>query len=136
MSEGKLSRGRGDVRVKRIYEAPAQDDGLRVLVDRLWPRGVAKTDAHVDSWLKEVAPSPELRKWFAHDPARFDVFRRSYREQLSTDPLHQQAVVSLLQYVRENPTTLLFAAKDLTFNHAMVLRNFILEKLNVDDSHP
>lgn len=110
------------IRTKRIYEAPADDDGLRVLVDRLWPRGISKTDCAVDLWLRELAPSDALRKWFAHDRARWDEFRRAYFEELHTS----QAGVAVLHEAAASQTiTLLFAARDPECNNAVALKFFL-----------
>ncbi len=115
-------------KMKRIYEAHEPDDGFRVLVDRLWPRGVKKEAAKVDLWMKEIAPSPELRKWFCHDPELFPQFREYYLNELKEDPLHKERVEFLKQKVMEGPVTLLYAAKDQVHNHAIVLYQFLLDK--------
>ncbi|MEJ2861421.1 DUF488 domain-containing protein [Actinomycetospora flava] len=106
------------VQVKRVREARADGDGTRVLVDRLWPRGLAKTDADHDQWLRDVAPSGELRKWFSHDPAKYDEFARRYRAELEVEP-----AVSALTSLRDTagPLTLLTATKDVDHSHARVL---------------
>lgn len=106
--------------LKRIYEPPDDGDGRRILVDRLWPRGVTKADAAVDQWLKDVAPSPELRKWFGHDPAHWDEFRRRYRAELSAN---SEAVDQLRRL--HGKVTLLYAAHDEQHNHALVLLDFL-----------
>jgi len=109
--------------LKRIYDEPADDDGFRVLVDRLWPRGVSKDKAHLDLWLKEVAPSPPLRTTFAHMQERFAGFRQQYEAELDGNP----AVQTLLELAASNPrVTLLYAARDPQVNHAVVLRDFLL----------
>ena len=112
------------IRVKRIYDRPSRDDGVRVLVDRLWPRGVSKAAARVDAWLKELAPSTALRTWFGHDPARWPEFRRRYHRELAatgaTDARHE-----LLALADHPPLTLLFAAKDPEHNNAVALREFL-----------
>ena len=110
------------IRLKRVYEKPAQDDGLRVLVDRLWPRGVRKIDAHVDAWLKDVAPSPALRTWFGHDPARWTEFRRRYTAELKA---HPDAVAELRDLVAGKRVTFVYGAKDPDHTHAIVLRDFV-----------
>lgn len=110
------------IRIKRIYDSLAEDDGFRVLVDRLWPRGVKKADARLDLWAKELAPSPELRKWFAHDDAKFSEFQKRYRVELAEK---QQLIDELIQTAAESPITLLFAAKNLHCNHAVVLREYL-----------
>lgn len=114
------------VRIKRIYEPASDDDGMRVLVDRLWPRGVRKADAAVDRWMKAVAPSPELRKWFGHDPARFDAFAAAYRDELERAP---EAVGELLALARSGDLTLLYGARDPECNHARVLADYLGEAL-------
>lgn len=110
------------LRIKRIYDKPHKNDGLRVLVDRLWPRGVSKTQTSIDVWLKEVAPSPGLRIWFGHEPERFAEFSTQYRSELENNP----AVERIEQLESDNKTvTLLYAAKDPTINHAVVLQDFL-----------
>lgn len=103
-------------RIKRVYEKPAATDGMRVLVDRLWPRGLKKTDAKIDLWMKEVAPSTELRRWFGHEPERFAEFKRRYREELSDD-----AFAELRKLGEAKTVTLLYGAKDPEMNQAAVL---------------
>jgi uncharacterized protein YeaO (DUF488 family) len=113
-------------RTKRVYEPAAGDDGFRVLVDRLWPRGLTHERAAADLWLKDAAPSPALRTQWHHDPARFDQFAARYRAELDTNP----AVDELLDLVRAHGTvTLLFAARDPQVNHAVVLRAHLEEAL-------
>jgi len=109
--------------IKRIYDKPAADDGYRVLVDRLWPRGVSKGAADLDEWLKDVAPSPDLRVWFDHDPARFAEFTTRYDAELVGSP----AVDALRERGDgDAKVTLLYGAKDPAINHAVVLREFLL----------
>ncbi|QHK19359.1 DUF488 family protein [Pseudarthrobacter psychrotolerans] len=109
---------------KRIYDAPADDDGCRVLVDRLWPRGVSKVDARLDLWLKDVAPSAPLRQEFGHMKERFEDFRLKYRQELENNP----AVATLLDLAAANSrVTLLYGARDPDVNHARVLLEFILK---------
>lgn len=107
---------------KRIYEEPYEEDGYRVLVDRLWPRGVSKEQAQLDEWLKEIAPSPELREWFNHDPDRFDEFRQRYENELREK---DEPVKHLIEQANQQTVTLLYAAKDETHNHAVVLKEFL-----------
>jgi uncharacterized protein YeaO (DUF488 family) len=108
--------------IKRIYEEPADDDGCRVLVDRLWPRGVSKERAQLELWLKEIAPSPPLRKEFAHMQERFEDFRAQYEDELADNP----AVDQLLELAaRHRKVTLLYAARDPEVNHAKVLLEFL-----------
>jgi len=111
------------VKLKRAYEPPAAADGIRILVDRLWPRGVSKADAALDHWMKEIAPSTELRKWFGHDPARWDEFCRRY-----TEELHRNAefLGQLRSLARQNPVTLVYSAHDEVHNDAIVLRDLVL----------
>jgi uncharacterized protein YeaO (DUF488 family) len=109
-----------DIRVRRVYDDASPSDGTRVLVDRLWPRGLAKDRARVDEWLKAVAPSTELRRWYAHDASRFEEFRRRYRAELA-EPERQAAVRHLRQLARSGPLTLLTATRDLEHSQAAVL---------------
>lgn len=114
--------GYGEVRLKRVYEPASADDGVRVLVDRLWPRGLSRESAGVDRWLKDVAPSPELRRWWDHDPGRTREFAHRYTAELDANP----AVHELTALLAEAPVvTLLYAAKDETVNHARVLREYL-----------
>lgn len=114
------------LQLKRIYDDPSSDDGCRVLVDRLWPRGVSKERAIVDEWLKEVAPSKELREWFDHKPERFAEFSEKYREELEQGVAFQE----FKQLIKRNDkVTLLYAAKDQSINHAVVLKEFLESKL-------
>ena len=107
-----------DIRVKRIYDPPDRKDGARVLVDRLWPRGVRKERAELTLWLKDIAPSDELRRWFGHDPARFAEFSRRYRVELAAN---SEAVDRLRDLMKDGPVTLLYAARDTEHNEARVL---------------
>ncbi|MGB6452494.1 MAG: DUF488 domain-containing protein [Steroidobacteraceae bacterium] len=108
------------IRLKRVYGPPSPDDGLRILVDRLWPRGLTKDAARIDLWLKDIAPSAALRQWFGHDPARWPEFRKRYRAELAANP---EATASLRGAMKsEKQVTLLFGAKDEERNNAVVLR--------------
>jgi len=110
------------VKLKRVYDEPAKSDGKRILVDRIWPRGLTKEEAHIDLWLKDVAPSTELRKWFGHDPARWPEFRARYRAELR----HNQPQLSLLrQTLEKGPATLVYGAKDEQHNQAVVLQELL-----------
>ena len=111
-----------DIRVKRIYDPPGGKDGARVLVDRLWPRGVRKETAELTEWLKDIAPSAELRRWFGHDPARFAEFSRRYRAELSAN---KDAVGQMDDFIKSGPVTLLYAAHDEEHNHARVLAEYL-----------
>jgi uncharacterized protein YeaO (DUF488 family) len=108
--------------VKRVYEKPSRDDGFRVLVDRLWPRGVTKERAALSLWLKDVAPSAELRKWFGHDPARWKGFQARYRKELAG---RKDALKLLRQKARERTVTLLYGARDEEHNEARVLKKVL-----------
>jgi uncharacterized protein YeaO (DUF488 family) len=110
------------IHLKRAYEEPSKTDGLRVLVERLWPRGLTKERAAVDLWLKEVAPSPELRKWFGHDPARWEQFQERYRQELREK---KDAVRLLKQKGNEGTVTLVYAARDEEHNGALVLKRIL-----------
>src|SRR5512146_1236784 len=110
------------IRIKRIYEPPAAADGRRVLVDRLWPRGMSKDEAKVDEWLKEIAPSDELRTWFGHDAAKWAEFSTRYREELKG---HGELLDQLRAEAHNETVTLLFAAKDEEHNNAVVLRELL-----------
>ena len=110
------------LRIRRAYDPPAPDDGCRVLVDRLWPRGLKRETAGVDRWLRELAPSNELRTWFAHDPARWDEFRQRYAEELQA-PAATAALAELRSLIAVHPVvTLLYAARNTTCNNAEALR--------------
>jgi uncharacterized protein YeaO (DUF488 family) len=112
-----------DVRLKRAYLPPSPEDGVRVLVDRLWPRGVRKADAAIDRWTKEVAPSTELRRWFGHDPSRWEEFRHRYRAELS----HNTALVNELRTIAKmGRLTLVYAARDELHNEAVTLRDVLM----------
>jgi uncharacterized protein YeaO (DUF488 family) len=109
------------LKVKRIYEKSATDDGMRVLVDRLWPRGISRSKARIDEWVKEVAPSDGLRKWFAHEPARWIGFKRRYFRELKGS----QAALDLRQRAVRGNLTLLYGARDEEHNNAVALREFL-----------
>jgi uncharacterized protein YeaO (DUF488 family) len=112
------------VAVKRVYEAPAKSDGVRVLVDRLWPRGLSKAEAKVELWLKPLAPSDELRQWFHAHPVAFETFRKRYLKELRR-PEAEEAVMKLHQLALEQPLTLVFAYKDKEHNNAVVLKDLL-----------
>lgn len=114
----------GLVTIRRVYEAPLPDDGTRVLVDRLWPRGLTRAEARVDVWLKDIAPSRELRIWFGHDPAKFDEFRRRYEAELDEEPGHS-AFAHLRDLAARERVTLVFAAHDIAHCNAVVLRDLL-----------
>lgn len=112
-----------DIRTKRVYEPVSPEDGCRVLVDRLWPRGLSRERLQGALWLKDAAPGTALRQWFGHDPAKFAEFRRRYIDELSEKP---EVVADLLELAREGRLTLLYAARDPLCNHAVVLRDYLL----------
>lgn len=111
------------IEIKRVYDPPDPDDGARVLVDRLWPRGIRKEDAAIDRWMKEIAPSTELRRWFGHDPERWDAFRRRYETELESQ---KEALDWLRDQADRGTLTLLYAAHDSEHNNAVVLREVLL----------
>ncbi|MGE5548741.1 MAG: DUF488 domain-containing protein [Solirubrobacterales bacterium] len=112
-----------DIRVKRAYAPAAGDDGVRVLVDRLWPRGLSKADAAIDAWRRDLAPSTDLRRWFGHAPERWEEFRRRYAEELAQQP---EALAELRALAAHRRLTLLFGARDEARNNAVVLREALL----------
>jgi uncharacterized protein YeaO (DUF488 family) len=115
---------RSQVRVRRVYDEPAADDGARVLVDRVWPRGLTKARADLAEWCKQVAPSTELRRWYGHDPAKFEEFTRRYRGELE-DPDRAAALGHLRELASAGPLTLLTATKDPTISEAAVLADLL-----------
>ena len=113
------------VRTKRVYDPPEREDGYRVLVDGLWPRGVKKQDLAHDEWMKKVAPSAGLRRWFGHEPDRFETFAERYRRELEGN----EEFDHLAEIAAERPVTLLYAAKDRDYNHAVVLADCLMSRL-------
>lgn len=116
------------VTIKRVYEAPDAADGQRFLIDRLWPRGISKAKAQLDGWLRDVAPSTGLRQWFGHDPALWPEFQRRYRTELDGEPERWRP---LLDAAQKGDVTLVYAARDQEHNDAVVLRQYLLEKLSL-----
>lgn len=110
---------------KRIYSEMSEEDGFRVLVDRLWPRGISKEKAHIDIWKKEIAPSNDLRKWFNHDTEKYDEFREKYFEELKNNKAAQEFKAWAAEKLHEDNITLLFSAKDEEHNNATVLREWL-----------
>jgi uncharacterized protein YeaO (DUF488 family) len=115
-----------DIRARRVYDEPSPADGARVLVDRIWPRGLRKDAARLDEWAKDVAPSKELRTWYQHDPAKFDEFRRRYLAELD-EPAASEALVRLRALAADGPVTLLTATKELDLSQAAVLAGLLRE---------
>ncbi|SFP54651.1 Uncharacterized conserved protein YeaO, DUF488 family [Nitrosomonas cryotolerans] len=115
------------IELKRIYEMPSDSDGYRILVDRLWPRGVKKEEARLNEWNKDIAPSPELRKWFGHKSDRFEEFARHYRMELSNKAAELEKILAISQ---TQNVMLVYAAKDPKINHAKILLNTLLELHN------
>ena len=114
-----------NLKLKRVYEEPAPSDGTRILVDRLWPRGLTKEKAHVDLWLKDIAPSTELRKWFGHDPTRWPEFRTRYHAELKHNP---EQMAELKKAVAKGTSTLIYGARDEEHNEAVVLYELLTRK--------
>jgi len=114
-----------NVNLKRAYEKSDRTDGTRILVDRLWPRGLTKRRANIDIWLKEIAPSTELRKWFGHDPKKWQSFRERYQLELKH---HVEQLNLIKSKVKEGPVTLIYGARDREHNEAMVLREFLARR--------
>lgn len=112
----------GILKIKRIYDTPSADDGIRIFVDRLWARGVTKQRAHLDYWFKDIAPSPDLRKWFNHEPEKFKEFSKCYKEELQCEP---EKINKIIELLKKNNVTLIYAAKNPVINHAIVLKSYI-----------
>jgi len=117
------------VKLKRVYEEPSPADGYRILIDRLWPRGIKKTAAGLGAWLKDLAPSEELRRWFSHDPQRWPEFNRRYLQELE-DPAKAPLLKDLFDRARQGTVTLVFAAKDEEKNNAVVMKTFLDDRLD------
>jgi len=113
------------IHIKRVYEKPLKKDGYRILVDRLWPRGVKKEDAVLDEWIKHLAPTSELRKWFGHNPARWSEFQKRYREELKQN---KPAAEFIREHAAKKVITLVYAAKDTEHNHAIVLQAYLKQE--------
>lgn len=111
-----------NVRIKRVYEVPSADDGKRILVDRLWPRGLTKEKARIDLWLKDIAPSAELREWFGHDPEKWTEFQHRYEQELEAN---KTVVAELRKELQAGAATLVYGAKDETHNDAVVLKAYL-----------
>jgi len=116
------------IRIRRAYDPPLPEDGRRVLVERLWPRGIKKENLHISAWLRELAPSNELRRWFGHDAARWEEFQRRYHEELRGDR-QQQLIDELAQQAARHNVTLIYSTREERFNNAVALRDIIEERL-------
>ena len=114
------------IRVKRVYDPPSRGDGRRVLVDRLWPRGLSKADARIDLWPKHLAPSTQLRKWYGHDPEKWAEFKEKYFTELEGQ---KPAVEELLEYLREGQNTLVYSSKEQHLNNAFALKEYVEARL-------
>ncbi len=121
------------VYLKRIYEEPVTEDGLRILVDRLWPRGVSKGAAHIDLWLKDLAPSEELRRWFNHDPYKWEQFKAAYFQELDQRPEGLSILENCLQ---RGDVTLVYAAKEARFNNAAALKEYLKTQMGETQTNP
>jgi uncharacterized protein YeaO (DUF488 family) len=110
------------LKIKRVYEEPAKEDGKRILVDRLWPRGLTKENASIDLWLRDIAPSTELRKWFGHDPDKWKEFRKRYHQELKNN---KEQVSILYEELKKRTVTLVYGAKDEEHNEALVLKEWL-----------
>lgn len=117
------------LKTKRVYEEVEASDGTRFLVDRLWPRGMKKEALEMKAWLKDIAPSPALRQWFAHDPAKWKEFQQRYRAELKANP---DAWKPILEAAKRGDVTLLYSARDMEHNSAVLLKRFLEEQMNVD----
>jgi uncharacterized protein YeaO (DUF488 family) len=113
------------IKLKRVYDAPSKEDGVRILVDRLWPRGITKENLAVDLWLKDLAPSTELRKWFSHDPLKWAEFQEKYAKELEAS---SDAVENLAREVRKGTVTLLYSSKEAEHNNAVALKRYLERK--------
>ncbi len=122
------------IKFKRIYDSPTAEDGIRILVDRLWPRGLSKNDAKIDLWVKEIAPSQELRKWFAHDPKKWVEFKNKYFKELDLD-FKKERIDLIIKKTKKKNVTFLYAAKDEKFNNAAALKEYV-EKKGVKEISP
>lgn len=118
------------INIKRIYDPPAKDDGVRILVDRVWPRGKKKEDLHMDAWCKDMAPSTELRKWFNHEPDKWEVFCESYEEELTANRKDVESELQPLLKNHPKTITLLYSAHDTEHNQTIVLRDFLQKLIN------
>ncbi|WP_048345694.1 DUF488 domain-containing protein [Limosilactobacillus mucosae] len=119
------------LKLERIYDKPSDLDGWRILIDRRWPRGISKVNAHLDEWAKEAAPSEELRKWFNHDPARFAEFKERYLQELASNPAYLDLLASVEKHLQTDNVILLYGAKDRQHNQGIILAELIKQELNL-----
>lgn len=110
------------IRIKRVYDEPSSEDGQRILVDRLWPRGLSKDKAKIDHWARDLSPSSELRKWYGHDPEKWEEFRKRYFQELSAQ---DAATADMMARMQKGPVTLLFSSKELRLNNAQALKDYL-----------
>ena len=118
------------IKIKRVYDRSSQDDGKRILIDRLWPRGLKKGDARIDEWLKEIAPSNELRKWFNHDPNKWSEFKKRFFTELLGK---RDMVEGIISTARKGTVTLLFGSKEERFNNAVALKEYVDSRMNASE---
>jgi uncharacterized protein YeaO (DUF488 family) len=118
------------IKIKRVYEKPLKDDGKRILIDRLWPRGLKKEDARIDEWIKEIAPSNELRKWFNHDPNRWDEFKNRFFAELRGE---RELIDGIIDMARKSRVTLLFGSKEERFNNAVALKEYLEKRMDASE---
>lgn len=122
MSKSDIS---AQIQIKRVYEEPLTEDGYRILIDRIWPRGVTKAQAAIDEWMKEITPSSALRKWFGHRPEHFEEFAEKYVRELEQNPRCWQLADRICEIALDRTVTLVYAAKDPVYNHAIVLQKWL-----------
>lgn len=117
-----------ELKMKRVYEDSETNDGYRILVDRIWPRGVKKEDANIDEWCKEITPTTEARKAFGHDPDKFETFKKRYLKELNQNSNTSEFIKKVQELLHDQPVTLVYAAKDETYNHVVILKEYIEKK--------
>jgi len=122
------------LKIKRAYEQADESDGKRILVDRLWPRGIKKENLDLTAWWKDIAPSSELRKWFGHDPEKYEEFREKYRQELDQSDAMKAHLTELTAILQDSPVTFIFGAKDTERNNAAVLQKWVCEQIRISDS--
>lgn len=115
------------IRLKRAYDPPSRDDGKRILIDRLWPRGLKKEEANIDEWVREIAPSNALRKWFGHDPRKWETFKKKFFNELDE---HEEIIEKILDILKSSSITLVYASKEERFNNAIALKEYIETRMH------